>query len=119
MDVDSEPSPSNWAEYQAQLQTAVLLPTKLALGLPQDLDFHRTLDREFGRELDEVSSRVLAVTNKLINLASGSRQGTDVLGGDDDAKDNFHSLVVDIMDKLLERAVCQIPQTTSRSSAYF
>ncbi|KAH7098986.1 ribonuclease H-like domain-containing protein [Auriculariales sp. MPI-PUGE-AT-0066] len=118
MQVNAEPSTSNWTEYQARLQNAVLQPTKLALGLPKDLQFHRTLDRQFGEELDACSTRVLSIANKLINLAAGGRElDKKVLGGDDDAKDNFHSLVVDVMDRLLERADTCIDQHLGRNKA--
>ncbi|KZV86994.1 hypothetical protein EXIGLDRAFT_711949 [Exidia glandulosa HHB12029] len=118
MDVDASAGPSSFSEYQAKLQNAVLQPTKLALGLPKDLAFHRTLDRNFAEDIDECSSRVLALTNKLIKFASTARNAPDeALGGEEDAVDNFHSLVVDVMDRLLEQADTHIDRHLGRNKA--
>ncbi|EJD50781.1 hypothetical protein AURDEDRAFT_159928 [Auricularia subglabra TFB-10046 SS5] len=114
---EAQTSSASFAAYQAQLQSAVLQPTKVALGLPKDLAFHRTLDRDFAQDIDQCSARVLALANRLIKLAGTGDAGDaaaardlDVLGGEEDAVDNFHMLVVDVMDKLLERADTCIDQ---------
>ncbi|KAF8802130.1 hypothetical protein BYT27DRAFT_7113139 [Phlegmacium glaucopus] len=99
----------------AQLQATALTTTRKAVGLPSDVAFHRSVDHSFAQDLDAFSERVLLVTNKLLNLVatvdqSSSSQGVAVrrkgkgkLTSQDDVVDNFHSLVVDSMDQLLEK----------------
>jgi PMC2NT (NUC016) domain len=61
------------------------------------------------QDLDTFSERVLLLTNKLLNLAATVDQslvkGKGKLASQDDVVDNFHSLVVDSMDQLLEKTV--------------
>jgi hypothetical protein len=78
--------------------------------LPADLDFHRTLDSEYGAEVDATAARVLALTNKLLALAESSNtssrgKGKARLQDKEDVLDRFHAVVVDAMDGMLERAV--------------
>ena len=94
----------------AQLQATALMTTRKAVSLPSDVAFHRSMDHSFSQDLDAFSERVLLVTNKLLNLATtmdqfqGSREkGKGKLTSQDDVVDNFHSLVVDSMDQLLEK----------------
>ena len=95
-----------------KLQTAALTTIRKAVSLPSDVAFHRSMDHSFAQDLDTFSERVLLVTNKLLNLAAtvDQSQGTPgrgkrKLANQDDVVDNFHSLVVDSMDQLLERTV--------------
>jgi len=97
----------------AQLQAAALGATRKSAVLPADIAFHRSMDSEFARGLDAFSDRVLAVTNRLLNLVSPVDQtqtsrgkGKAKLENQDDVVDNFHSLIVDSMDQLLEKTVC-------------
>jgi PMC2NT (NUC016) domain len=94
----------------AKLQATALTATRKAVGLPSDVGFHRSMDHGFAQDLDAFSERVLLVTNKLLNLVAtvdqsqGSRgKGKEKLASEDDVVDNFHSLVVDSMDQLLEK----------------
>ena len=88
-------------------------PIKLTIrknvGLPSDVAFHRSMDHSFAQNLDTFSE-TLPVTNKLLNFAATVGQSL-VKGkseGQDDVVDNFHSLVVDSMDQLLEKTVSLI-----------
>jgi exosome complex exonuclease RRP6 len=99
--------------YLTRLQTAALGATKKSASLPPDILFHRSMDSEFAQTLDAFSDRVLAITNRLLNLVStvdqtqvGRGKGKAKLESQDDLVDNFHSLVVDSMDQLLEKTVC-------------
>ena len=94
---------------------AALNATRSAAGLPTDIQFHRSIDSEFAEDLDTFSSRVLALTNNLLSLVatadpsqSSRLKGKAKLQTQDDVVDDFHSLVVDSMDQLLERTVCCI-----------
>jgi exosome complex exonuclease RRP6 len=70
------------------------------------------MDSSFSRDLDIFSSGVLSLTNKLLGLVatadvthSTRTKGKAKLENQDDVVDNFHSLVVDSVDQLLERTV--------------
>lgn len=105
-------SSSSFNDYNAQLQGSALKATRAAVSLPADIPFHRSIHPEFAKELDQCSTRVLSVTNKLLSLSatvnastSSRGKGKARLEAQDDVVDNFHSLVVDVMDQLLENAV--------------
>lgn len=98
----------------AKIQTTALTTIRKAVGLPSDVAFHRSMDHSFAQDLDAFSERVLLLTNKLLNLATtvdqsqgilGNGKGKGKLANQDDVVDNFHSLVVDSMDQLLEKTV--------------
>jgi len=98
--------------YITRLQSAALGATRKSAGLPADIAFHRSMDQEFAESLDAFSDRVLAITNRLLNLVSAVDQtqasrgkGKAKLESQDDVVDNFHSLVVDSVDQLLEKTV--------------
>ncbi|PPQ68746.1 LOW QUALITY PROTEIN: hypothetical protein CVT25_012840 [Psilocybe cyanescens] len=99
---------SSFDVYNARLQASALTATRKSAGLPTDIAFHRSMDRELAQDLDSFSQRVLNVTNKLLGLVSTAdhtqgRKGKAKLENQDDVVDNFHALIVDSMDQLLER----------------
>lgn len=103
---------ANFDTFNSNIQTCALKTTRNALSLPADVAFHRSMDPAFSKELDVLSSRVLSLTSKLLSLAasadatqSARGKGKGKLENQDDVVDNFHSLVVDSMDQLLERTV--------------
>ncbi len=105
-------SSASFNDYNAQLQGYALKATRAAVSLPADIPFHRSVHPDFAKEVDRCSARVLSLTNKLLQLsstvnasASARAKGKARLEAQDDVVDNFHSLVVDAMDTLLERAV--------------
>ena len=105
-------SPVSFDEFNSQLQVAALKTTRNAVALPSDMGFHRSMDSGFSKDLDAFSSRILALTNNLLELvatADATRsvkgKGKSRLESQDDVVDNFHSFVVDSMDQLLERTV--------------
>ena len=113
MSASSSLSSSSFNDYNTQLQGAALKATRAAVVLPADIPFHRSVHPDFAKEVDQCSARVLSLTNKLLQLsstlntsASARGKGKARLEVQDDVVDNFHSLVVDAMDQLLERAVC-------------
>ena len=101
---------TSFDSYNAKIQASALAATRKAAGLPTDLAFHRSMDRELSESLDAFSQRVLNMANRLLALASTVDQGSKGKGkakleNQDDVVDNFHSLVVDSVDQLLERTV--------------
>ncbi|EJU03147.1 hypothetical protein DACRYDRAFT_50127, partial [Dacryopinax primogenitus] len=130
------PSPrTSFPTYHTRLLSSIALASRAASSLPQDVDFHRSLDRKFAREVDRVSERVLALVGELIRFvdikeaeAEGST-GIDAgkakgkgrtsnlrLLNREDVEDNFED-VVDVTDGLLERADIALDQLMGRSKA--
>ena len=111
------PSPStSFSVYQPLLQKAALTATKRAYLLPADTDmaFQRTLDKKFATDVDVVSARVFALTNRLLKFAQGnnvafrSGKGKAVIREEEDLLEGYHTSVVDILDQLFESAVCLV-----------
>ncbi|XP_006462303.1 hypothetical protein AGABI2DRAFT_186278 [Agaricus bisporus var. bisporus H97] len=108
-----------------KLQTAALAATRTAAGLPADIGFYRSIDSGLAHDIDAVSSRVLNLTNRLLQYSSsvnpqaakGNRKGKTKLEDQDDVADNFHSLVVDVMDQLFERTDSCLDQILGRNKA--
>lgn len=107
--------PDGFNDFYTNLQALAVTTTRGALALPADVDFHRSLNAGFARDLESIEGRVLGLTNKLLELAAGggyatinskdTRRGNNKLEDEEDVLDNFHSVVVDAMDQLLERTV--------------
>jgi hypothetical protein len=111
--MDSSQTPltrSEFDSYYAQLQASALKTTKNAAALPADLAFHRSVDSDLASDLEACSSKVISITNMLLNLASSSKsakgKGKARVRDEDDFLDRFGSLIVEPMDQLFERAVC-------------
>ena len=115
MDPSTSASPVSSAlfdEYNQKLQQAVLKATRHAAYMPPDVSFHRSMDAELSKDLDEFSAGLLLLTNRLLSLASSANSTTSSrdkakskLKTQDDVVDNFQPIVVDCMDQLLERTV--------------
>jgi exosome complex exonuclease RRP6 len=121
MAASSIPSPETALdEYATYLKLQTDEAVKAATELPQDIPFHRTLDRNFRTELDATSARVLRLTNRLLKLAetldiksrpvsgkASHSEGSEsvALVDEDDVVDKFHSIIVDVFDPLLEHVV--------------
>ncbi|KAJ7123058.1 ribonuclease H-like domain-containing protein [Mycena epipterygia] len=117
-------SSSSFPEFNSKVQTAALNATRSAAGLPADISFHRSIDSELAEDLDAFSSRVLSLTNNLLALVatadpsqSNRRKGKAKLQTQDDVVDDFHSLVVDSMDQLLERTDICLDEFLGRTKA--
>jgi exosome complex exonuclease RRP6 len=103
--------------YNTELQSTALKATRNAAFLPTDLAFYRSLDRGIAKEVDACSSRVLSLTNRLLDLVTTADNSKSKAKGKaklehDDITDNFRSSVVDAMDQLLERAVSSLDTYT-------
>ncbi|KAH9829634.1 uncharacterized protein C8Q71DRAFT_717962 [Rhodofomes roseus] len=116
------PTPASFNDYNTALQTAALKATKHAAQLPADIPFHRSVDRAFAKDIDTASARVLALANRLLALAAttdssaaAKRKGKARLESEEDVVDNFHAVVVDSMDQLLERADIRLDEFLGRS----
>jgi len=107
---------SKFEDYNLKLQTSILNPTKHAFALPTDIQFHKSIDRDFAEEVEACSTKVLSITNKLLTMATspttniGGKGKARLIADQDDVVDDFDSVVVDIMDQLLERVVSETLQ---------
>ncbi|KAJ7579253.1 hypothetical protein C8J56DRAFT_1006792 [Mycena floridula] len=105
-------------DYNSKIQAAALKATRNAVLLPSDVAFHRSMDPEFSKDLDNFSTQVLGLANRLLSLASGADpngKGKGKLEDQDDVLDNFHSLVVDSIDQLLEKTDMCLDQVLGRT----
>ncbi|KAJ7730997.1 ribonuclease H-like domain-containing protein [Mycena maculata] len=117
-------SSSLFPEFNSTVQAKALNATRSAAGLPADISFHRSMDPELAEDLDAFSSRVLSLTNNILALIatadpsqSNRRKGKGKLQSQDDVVDDFHSLVVDSMDQLLERTDMCLDEFLGRNKA--
>ncbi|KAJ6465107.1 ribonuclease H-like domain-containing protein [Mycena vitilis] len=129
MDDDSNASSSalssaSFLEFNSKVQAAALTATRSAAGLPADIPFHRSIDPDLAEDLDAFSARVLSLTNNILSLVatadpsqSSRRKGKAKLQSQDDVVDDFHSLIVDSMDQLLERTDICLDQFLGRTKA--
>lgn len=101
------PPPTELASYTARLQSAILLPTRIAGALPggSSLSYERTLDRAAAKELDAVSERVLGLVDRLVHYAGGKGKGKALSVDDLLDSRGYKSVVGDVLDHLLENAV--------------
>jgi exosome complex exonuclease RRP6 len=118
---ENEEKKPSLEEYLAILKGRTDQTVSSASKLPQDIPFHRSLDRKFRTDLDAASERVLRLTNKLLKLSNSlnkkkaaatqgrksrrDEENEPTLNDEDDIMDRFHSIVVDVLDPLLEHAV--------------
>ncbi|KXN88537.1 Exosome complex exonuclease rrp6 [Leucoagaricus sp. SymC.cos] len=124
-------SSSSFNDYHSKLQTTALKATRTAAALPSDINFYRSLDNAVAQNIDNISSRALALTNRLLEFSvsvggisggeekvrgKGKGKGkTRLLEDKDDVVDDFHSLVVDVMDQLFERTDSCLDQVLGRN----
>ncbi|KAI7869011.1 ribonuclease H-like domain-containing protein [Spinellus fusiger] len=103
------PDPAlQFKEYQASLFKALVSATSASNSIPsKDLGFYRSLDREFAKDLDHVGSRLLTLSNALLQQCSNSTGiNTPSYDDVDDVVDRYDS-IIDVMDGLFEKAdVC-------------
>lgn len=114
-------------DYSAGLQAVALKATKHSAGLPSDVAFYKSIDRDLANNLDTCSDKALSLLNRLLNLASTADSAKSAKGKSkarleeqDDLVDRFESTIVESMDQLLERAVSAlnavVPDETSYTS---
>lgn len=102
------PNPKeNFKEYQQALFKALVSATAAANQIPtEDLGFYRSLDRQFAKNLDTCGSRLLQIANSLLDHCAKDT-GVEAPSYDDvdDVTDRYRG-VIEVVDGLLERAVC-------------
>lgn len=98
---------------QEAIQTALITTTKTAGQLSsEDLAFQRSLNPEVGTALDEQSSRLLSLSNKLLKSASSIADlRTPRLDDVEDIENNWRG-VIDVVDSLLEKADASLDEYT-------
>lgn len=115
----SHPLPStDFPAFLAQTTKSLDTVTNQAAGLPgkSDLDFHRTLDRKLAKDLQEASTGVLAVAERLLSHLDRSGQSSkgkvarvgparSRLLDLEDVTEMYRRNIVGTVDSLLEDAV--------------
>ncbi|KAI0399454.1 ribonuclease H-like domain-containing protein [Xylaria palmicola] len=95
----------DFKSFQESIQNALVSTTRQANQIAaEDLGFQRTSNPAVAEELDDISSRFLALTSSLLKSAT---KATDVAAPsleDADDVDVHWSRVVDVLDNLLEKA---------------
>ncbi|KAF7726458.1 exosome nuclease subunit [Apophysomyces ossiformis] len=103
------PNPAeNFKEFQGSLFKALVSATTAATSLPaDDLGFYRSLDRDFAKDLDQVGSRLLRLSNQLLqHCAKDTGVDASTFEDIDDVTDRFGG-AIDVIDSLFEKAdVC-------------
>ncbi|KAI1826645.1 ribonuclease H-like domain-containing protein [Xylaria intraflava] len=98
-------SSQNFKSLQETIQNALISTTRLANQIAaEDLSFQRTSNPAVAEELEDTSSRFLALTSSLLRSAT---RGTGIAGTsleDIDDVDVHWSRIVDVLDNLLEKA---------------
>src|SRR5262245_52710481 len=96
--------PKAYPEWQRNLLKQLVLTTKVASGLAShDISFERSIDPQFGTSLTSVTNQLLSLTNRLLRFAGLGSEDFE----DEDDFENRWGDVVDVVDTLFERAVCE------------
>lgn len=105
--------PQDFASMQEQIQSALVATTKSVNQISsEDLAFHRSMNPELGKELEEKSKRLLEVAQSLLkSAASVSRLRVPKLQDVDDVENNWRG-IVDVVDSLLEKADTSLDEYT-------
>ncbi|KAJ4497032.1 ribonuclease H-like domain-containing protein [Lentinula lateritia] len=120
MNLQGSPANHGLDEIDSQIQASALKAARNSMLLPSDIQFHRTMDAEFSKDLDIFSSRILSIANQVLALmgtADISTKGQSKLETEDDVVDNFHSIVVDTMDRMMEKTDMSLDEHLGRNKA--
>ncbi|KAJ3862649.1 hypothetical protein EV359DRAFT_74071 [Lentinula novae-zelandiae] len=120
MNLQGSPANHGLDEIDSQIQASALKAARNSMLLPSDIQFHRTMDAEFSEDLDIFSSRILSIANQVLALmetADISTKGQSKLETEDDVVDNFHSIVVDTMDRMMEKTDMSLDEHLGRNKA--
>lgn len=106
-------SAADFPPFQERLTSSLVQVTRSVGQLSaEDLNFHRSGNREVSESLDEQSARLLSLTSSIVKAATA---GTEVpapsLKNEDSIEDNWRG-VVDVIDALLERADASLDEFT-------
>ena len=73
---NSDEMSESFTAFQAELRSAILASTKLATNLPvpADIGYHRTLSRQYAKQSDVASARLLKLADKLLTLVSNDNE---------------------------------------------
>jgi exosome complex exonuclease RRP6 len=95
--------PKIFPEWQAKLLKQLVQTTKAASAVgSHDISFERSIDPGFDSNLNAVTDRLLTLSNRLLKFTGLRGDEFD----DEDDLENRWEEVVDVVDGLLERAVC-------------
>lgn len=97
---------TEFSAFQDDVFSSVMSTVKAASSLASyDLDFERSSDPSFARELDKTNIRILQLASSLLkSAAAGSELAVPSLETAEDVEDRWPE-VVEIADNMLEQAV--------------
>lgn len=113
--VAMEPS-QDFKSLQDKVQASLLSTTRTVNGIAsEDLTFQRTANPRTGDRLDDLSTRLLGVSAKLINgsAKANDQRTVDSLEDTDDVDIQWAG-IVDVIDGLLEKADTALDEYTGR-----
>jgi hypothetical protein len=70
---------------------------------PNDVNFYRSSESDFSKQVDDAASQLLQITNTILGHVSG-KEGMKYLSSVDSVTDDYDQ-VVDLVDNLLEKTV--------------
>jgi exosome complex exonuclease RRP6 len=106
---------TDFKEFNDELQKSLVAATRAVNQLcAEDLGFHKSLDPNVGKALDNQNGRFVKLAERLIRSAALGSEGVgEPLSLDTvEAVDNNWHSIVDTIDSLLERAATSIDQYT-------
>jgi exosome complex exonuclease RRP6 len=93
-----------YPEWQANLLKLLVATTKAASAIAShDVSFERSIDDDFDSAVSSVSNRLLNLSNRLLKF-TGLRE--QIYEDEEDLESRWNE-VVDVLDGLLEQAVCR------------
>ena len=97
-----------FAEFQDEAYKAVMSMTKSAARIAaEDIPFHRSTDIDFAATLDTCNDQILGMINQLLRTATAGSDVTAPRLKDVDDIDSKWKDIIDVVDYMLEIAVCQ------------
>ena len=95
--------PKTYPEWQANLLKLLVSTTRAASAVgTHDISFERSIDSGFDSSLTTVTDRLLNLSNRVLKVAGFEE---DEYENEDDLENRWGD-TVDVVDTLLERAVC-------------
>ncbi len=104
---------ADFKSLQDRISSSLVATTRTAGQISaEDLPFQRSLDPEIASTLDEQNERLLSLANRLVGIVTSGTEVEAPLLEDADALENNWRGVVDVVDRLLEKADTSLDEYT-------